>query len=141
MSCLCLIKSSKSLHRYFIVFHCYIQRRPFWQLETVLHCLSAINIVYWLMDCVLETLNVDDDDDDIVFKFTVEICLVPRIIISFNFCNHNNFYPPQKLLCKFPWIYCIRPLVQLVINNEVHINDWNWSKFVNSNSPANWPRC
>jgi len=36
----------------------------FWYLGTVQHSLNAVMRVWPIMDCILMTLNVDDDDDD-----------------------------------------------------------------------------
>jgi len=36
---------------------------PFWQLGTVQHCLGAVKRVWFFTDCILVTLNVNDDVD------------------------------------------------------------------------------
>jgi len=71
------IKPLGLLRSYFI-YACKLpyNQMSFWQLETVQHCLSAVKRVLTFTDCILVTLNVNDDDVYYVYVIMVVSYLI-----------------------------------------------------------------
>jgi len=83
----------------------------FWQLEAVQHCLGAVQRLWSFTDCVLVTLNVNDDDDD---------DKVDKYLMTFGFnCTIWTDYEEHRSWCS----------ISLLIIIFIHKADIVCSKF------------